>query len=187
MKMKIRPIAAAVLMSALAASGCHHTTKAAAGVKPVADAATAPVAPVKPSDEQVRTGLPDVKATATLATVFFDLDQSTLTDAAKQDLDRDAQVLRDNADVSVQIEGHCDERGSTQYNLALGEKRAQSVKDYLVRLGITSDRLETVSYGEERPSDRGHDESAWSKNRRSELTVTAGAGKVSSSGITLHD
>ena len=81
----------------------------------------------------------------------------------------------------VRLEGHADERGSTQYNLALGERRANAVKTYLSTLGVSVGRMELVSYGEEKGADAGHDDAAWSKNRRVELSVTAGSERVSSS------
>mgnify|MGYP003329960307 CR=1 FL=1 len=104
-------------------------------------------------------------------TVYFAFDSDVLSMDAQNKLGALADHLRSNS-ASLQIEGHCDERGSTQYNLALGERRAQSVKQYLVQLGIDSSRITTISYGEEKPSIEGHDESAWSQNRRSEFTVS---------------
>jgi len=90
----------------------------------------------------------------------------------------DADILKENAallmkhlNVKIQIEGHCDERGTNEYNLALGERRANSTKKYLISLGISSDRISTISYGEERPLDSGHNEEAWSKNRRAHFVV----------------
>ncbi len=82
-----------------------------------------------------------------------------------------AQALRQNSEAPVVIEGHCDERGTVEYNLALGDKRAKAVKDYLVWLGIDSSRLATVSYGKERPADLGHHEAAWAQNRRAEFVI----------------
>ena len=84
-----------------------------------------------------------------------------------------ADFLKSNTKVDIQVEGHCDERGGRQYNLALGERRAKAVRDYLVALGVESKRISTISYGNERPISEGHDESAWSKNRRANFVVTA--------------
>ena len=132
--------------------------------------------------EEVRTGLPDPSAdSVTLGTIYFELDASTLTEDAKATLAKNADTLVGNVSVTIRVEGHADERGSTQYNLALGQKRANAVKNYLNSLGVATSRMEVVSYGEEKPSATGHDESAWSKNRRVELAVTAGADRVSSS------
>jgi len=88
-------------------------------------------------------------------------------------LDANAKLLRDNAGAGITIEGHCDERGTAEYNLALGEKRALAAKTYLVSLGVPADRVRTVSYGKEFPFDPGHDEGAWSKNRRAHFVVTS--------------
>ena len=84
-------------------------------------------------------------------------------------LKRNAEIIKQMPNSVIQIEGHCDERGTQQYNLALGERRALAVRDYLIRLGISGDRLVTISYGEEDPADPGHSESAWAKNRRAEF------------------
>lgn len=108
-----------------------------------------------------------------LSTIFFALDSSTLDSSSKATLASNAAFLKANEAVAIQIEGHCDERGGIQYNLALGERRAKTVKDYFVASGIASSRLTTVSYGKERPLEVGHDESAWSKNRRANFVVTA--------------
>jgi peptidoglycan-associated lipoprotein len=101
--------------------------------------------------------------------VYFDFDKTTLSTDAQSTLARNAEWLRANPQVRVQVEGNADERGTEEYNLALGERRAESVKGYLTSLGIESNRLNTLSYGEERPADPGHSESAWSKNRRAEF------------------
>lgn len=105
-----------------------------------------------------------------LVTIYFALDSSALDDAARATLDRNAKLLRENSAWTVTIAGHCDERGTVEYNQALGERRANSVKDYLVAAGVPESRLRTVSYGKEMPAVDGHDESAWSRNRRAEFT-----------------
>ena len=107
--------------------------------------------------------------------VFFEYDDSEIRGAARTALDEKARVLRDNPDIRLRIEGHADERGSTEYNLALGSRRASSVVSYLAGFGIAGVRLETVSFGEERPLTGGRDETAWSQNRRAEFAITAGA------------
>jgi peptidoglycan-associated lipoprotein len=101
-----------------------------------------------------------------LQPAFFDYDSDALRDDARAALDRDAKLLRDNATLKIVIEGHCDERGTAEYNQALGERRAQAARDYLVQAGIDSGRMRIISYGKERPFVDGHDESAWSQNRR---------------------
>lgn len=106
--------------------------------------------------------------------VFFEYDRSELTTESRAALDRKVPVLRGNSDVVVTIEGHADERGSVEYNLALGLRRAAAVRDYLTGFGIPIGRLEIQSFGEEKPLDSGSDESAWSRNRRAEFRITAG-------------
>lgn len=104
-----------------------------------------------------------------LEDAFFDFDDFSLRADAKSALEKDGKYLEKNSDAKVVIEGHCDERGSVEYNLALGEKRARAAKDYLVSYGIPTTRLTTISYGKERPFDTGHDESSWAKNRRAHV------------------
>jgi peptidoglycan-associated lipoprotein len=103
--------------------------------------------------------------------VLFEFDQYILSDTAKQILDKKAKWLKDFPSTKVQVEGHCDERGSAEYNLALGQKRADAVMQYLVSLGININRLSTISYGKEKPLDPGHTEEAWVKNRRAQLVL----------------
>ncbi len=103
--------------------------------------------------------------------VFFDYDSSELDSDAKELLQDQVAWLKQYSDVSVIIEGHCDERGTREYNLALGEKRAQSVKNYIINLGISADRVSTISYGKERPAVVGSNDGAWAQNRRSVTIV----------------
>ena len=103
--------------------------------------------------------------------VFFDYDSSELDSDAQELLQDQVAWLKQYSDVSVIVEGHCDERGTREYNLALGEKRAQSVKNYLINLGISSDRVSTISYGKERPAVVGSNDGAWAQNRRSVTIV----------------
>jgi len=107
-----------------------------------------------------------------LADVRFDLDSAALTDDARAILERHALWLQGRRDARVTIEGHCDERGTVEYNLALGEQRARAVRDYLVSLGVSGDRLRSVSFGKERPLDPAATEEAYSKNRRAHFVVT---------------
>lgn len=101
-----------------------------------------------------------------LTTVFFEYDSSRLSDTAKQSLKGNAEWVRNNPKATLQIEGHTDSRGSTEYNLSLGERRAKSVRQYMESLGIESKRLAIISYGEEKPLVQGDNEAAWGKNRR---------------------
>jgi peptidoglycan-associated lipoprotein len=103
--------------------------------------------------------------------IYFEFDKSTLDSMAQDVLSKKADWMRANPDVVISIEGHCDERGTNEYNLALGEKRGESAKAFLVDLGIEAYRISTVSYGEERPADTGHDEEAWAKNRRAHFII----------------
>lgn len=103
---------------------------------------------------------------------YFNYDEATLDGAAQDALQSSATWLKgEGAAYNLLIEGHCDERGTEQYNLALGDRRANTAKDYLVTLGINAGRIRTVSYGEERPADEGHDDAAWAKNRRAHLVL----------------
>ena len=109
----------------------------------------------------------------TLSTVYFDFNSSSLSSSTRDALESNANFLKENPSVEVQIEGHADERGGVQYNLALGERRAQAVKQYLVSMGVSSSRITTISFGKERPIAFGHTESAWSQNRRANFVITA--------------
>lgn len=106
--------------------------------------------------------------------IHFDYDQSNLKDDARAALDAMVPILNANSDVTIRIAGHADERGSDEYNLALGQRRAATAKKYLTDHGVADARITTISYGEERPVAQGHDESAWSQNRRDEFEITAG-------------
>jgi peptidoglycan-associated lipoprotein len=113
-------------------------------------------------------------AAAGLRDVFFGYDSWTISDDQRQSLNRDADWMRSNPGAMVKVEGHCDERGTSAYNLVLGEKRAKAVRNYLVELGISANRLSVVSYGKERPSCMEHAESCYQQNRRGHLVVKTG-------------
>jgi peptidoglycan-associated lipoprotein len=115
----------------------------------------------------------EVRATLA-AMIHFDLDKANIRSDDMGVLDQKVAVLQANPDLRIRIAGHCDERGSDEYNLALGNRRAQAAKQYLVSHGIDASRIETQSWGEERPLVDGHDESAWSQNRRDEFEVISG-------------
>ena len=112
----------------------------------------------------------DIQVTA--LGVGLDYDESTLTDDTRQKLSRNADLLKSQPQFSVTLEGHADSRGTNEYNLALGERRSNAVKDYLVSLGVSADRLRTISYGEERPVCTDEVESCWSQNRRVHMIIT---------------
>jgi len=107
--------------------------------------------------------------------VYFDLDRYNLKPSAQATLERQAAWLKTYSNVTITVEGHCDERGTREYNLALGSRRANAVKDYLVSLGIAPNRITTISYGKERPAVLGSTEDAWAQNRRGVTVVTGGA------------
>ena len=117
------------------------------------------------------TQTPSDKLIAVGDRVLFDYDSSELTSEAKLTLDKQSRFLRVNSDLTFTIEGHCDERGTREYNLALGEKRATAVRDYLVIEGISPDRIRVISYGKEKPAVIGSNDMAWSKNRRAVTTI----------------
>ena len=106
-----------------------------------------------------------------LKDIRFDYDKYDIRREDEEILRQNAAFLKKSPEMKIQIEGHCDERGTSEYNLALGERRANSAKRYLVSLGIASDRISTISYGKERPLDPGHNEEAWAKNRRAHIVV----------------
>ena len=117
---------------------------------------------------------PVTPATSPLKDIFFEFDRADLRSDARDTLRANADWLKTNPSARIEIEGHCDERGTNEYNLALGAKRAQSAKDYLVSLGIAGDRLSTISYGEEIPVCREHEESCWRQNRRARFVIIPG-------------
>jgi peptidoglycan-associated lipoprotein len=112
------------------------------------------------------------------ARVYFDFDESDIEPAAEQVLRQKAEILRASPQVRLRIEGHADERGSTEYNLALGNRRAEAVLDFLTDFGLSENRFETVSFGEGRPVATGSNEQAWSQNRRGEFVITAGGNAI---------
>lgn len=140
--------------------------------QPVAEPTIVPPEPVR--DDAIRSAsLDDLNRNSPLKPVYFGYDSSDLDGPGQAALDEDAAVMKRFPTWTVTIEGHCDERGTAEYNLALGERRAVSARAYLVSLGISADRLRTVSYGKEFPFDPGHDEPAFARNRRAHFVVTA--------------
>jgi len=112
-----------------------------------------------------------VAAVEPYETIYFDLDSYVLRQDAREALNKNAQWMMKKSTGTVRLEGNCDERGSDEYNLALGEKRAKAAKSYLVTLGVPAERLITISYGKEKPADSGHNEAAWAKNRRVDFVI----------------
>jgi len=140
--------------------------------QPSPEPTTVPPEPVR-DDAIASASLDDLNRNSPLKPVFFSLDSSEIDPAAKAVLDANAPLLKRYPSWIVTIEGHCDERGTAEYNLALGERRAIAARAYLVSLGISADRLRIVSYGKEFPFDPGHEDNAWTKNRRAHFVITA--------------
>lgn len=176
-------------------AGCHRNPKPAAA--PVASVAETPqpaptpvpVTPVPPpstdfappparTSEVLSSDIAElnrvVRDRGWIVDAFFDFDRYALSASAQDALARSGQWLRDHPEYAISVEGHCDERGTEQYNLALGERRADSARTYLETLGIDASRVTIVSYGEERPFDPGHNEQAWASNRRAHLVLQRG-------------
>jgi peptidoglycan-associated lipoprotein len=151
------------LFLGLVFSGCCCPKKRAA--EPPAETVAAPPE-VK---EEVPPPAPE--PAVSLDPIYFDFDKSNITSDAKAILDKNAEWISKNPTAKIRIEGNCDERGTNEYNMALGERRANTAKQYLLNLGVSADRLTMVSYGEEKPMDPGHDEAAWTKNRRDDFKV----------------
>jgi peptidoglycan-associated lipoprotein len=141
--------------------------------RPTADTTPIPKEPAISEDPIAAADLDTINKNSPFQPVFYALDSYEVDAAAQQALNNNAALLKKYPNWVITIEGHCDERGTAEYNLALAEKRALSSKTYLVSLGIPADRLRTVSYGKEFPFDPGHDENAWSKNRRAHFVVTS--------------
>jgi peptidoglycan-associated lipoprotein len=140
--------------------------------EPVREPPSIPPEPVR-EDAISSASLDDLNKNSPLKPVYFELDSSDLSAANQKTLDENAALLKRYTSWAVTVEGHCDERGTAEYNLALGERRAIAARAYLVSLGIAADRLRTVSYGKEFPFDPGHDEAAFAKNRRAHFVITA--------------
>ena len=139
--------------------------------RPVAEPVIVPPMPVE--DTIGSKSLDDLNRDSPLRPLFFELDSSEVSPEGQQVLQANAAVLKKYPGMQITIEGHCDERGTPEYNLSLGERRALAAKNYLVSLGIPADKVKTVSYGKEFPFDAGHDDSAWKKNRRAHFVITA--------------
>jgi len=148
-----------VLMASLILTACATTKKVETGSQMQGDVYTG-----TDTVEYLASGVPD--------RVFFATNESVLTTASRDTLRKQATWLRANSEITVVLEGHADERGTREYNLALGERRANAAKDYLMTYGVSANRISVISYGKERPVDSGSNPLSWSKNRRS-VTVKA--------------
>jgi peptidoglycan-associated lipoprotein len=185
-------IIAAVLIG-LVTAGCGRRQPPPATAPTPPPAAAAPPAPTAPppppppvrveealpvpesvaEDAIANRSLDDLNRDSPFKPVFFGLDSAELDDAGRAVATANAQLLRQYPTWVITVEGHCDERGTAEYNLALGERRAVAVRTYLLSLGVAPDRIRTVSYGKEFPFDPGHDEAAWAKNRRAHFVITS--------------
>jgi peptidoglycan-associated lipoprotein len=169
---KVPPVARPVPPpTAAPAPAPTSTAKPPAPPEPVVDRPVAPP-PAMKEDKVVERTLDEINKNSPLKPVFFDYDSSEVGAEAQKTLDANAEVLKKNPNWMITIEGHCDERGTAEYNLALGERRAVASRTYLVSLGIGADRIRTVSYGKEFSFDAGHTEEAWARNRRDHFVVT---------------
>lgn len=130
--------------------------------------------PSEPAKPPAPTETPVQQIAQNFTRVNFDYDSAALTVSAKQALDENIRLLREHPDVRIKVQGHCDERGTTEYNLSLGDRRASAVRKYLIAAGIAPSRVETISYGEEKPLIPGTGEDVWAQNRRAEFQVTSG-------------
>lgn len=174
----------ALSMAALTATGCANKEVVkteepvkAATVAPEPPKAEPPQAVEQPKVEEPKVEPPKVEApkapeaAMTFESVYFDFDKSELRQDARDVLSKNAEALKAKSDVKIKIEGNCDERGSAEYNLALGERRAKSAMQYLITLGIPAERLSVISYGKEKAQADAKDESVWSKDRRDDFVI----------------
>ncbi len=153
------------LVLMMACEGCKK--KVETDVRP--EPAPAPVEAPPPAKE---VPAPVAEMAKNFSRVFFDFDSASLTAEGKSSLDANAAIMNQYPDIKLEVQGHADERGTTEYNIALGQKRADSVVRYLLASGVSSSRVKSVSYGEERPLDGQSTERAWSQNRRAEFVIT---------------
>jgi peptidoglycan-associated lipoprotein len=177
------------LSAVLTVVGCAKKPPAAAPMPPPPPPPAAPAPPPPPppppapapapaprplTEEELfaRKSVAELNAEKPLDDVFFDLDESSLKDSAKPALQKDADWLKKYGSVAITVEGHCDSRGSSEYNLGLGSRRATAVKDYLVSLGVSTSRVQAVSKGKEQPFCNEQNESCWSQNRRGHFIIT---------------
>lgn len=162
----------AVALTLALTSGCSSRKKVEGGAEPPPPPPTQTEAPpVEEPPPPATTPPTDENAQANLQDAYFDYDDAGLRDDAKSALESNAKYMEGHTRVNVVIEGHCDERGSVEYNLALGEKRARAAKEYLTTYGVNAGRVTTISYGKERPFDPGHNEEAWARNRRAHFVA----------------
>ena len=158
-------VALIALIGLVSVSGCSSTSKGKKGSGDGSGLSESDLAAQR--DSRYGSGnIPLAEGEGMFRDIHFDYDSSSISDQGRQDAEYNVQVLQANPKVKIQLEGHCDERGTAEYNLALGDKRAHAVKQVMLSLGVDPSRLSTISYGEEVPLDPGHSESSYAKNRR---------------------
>ncbi|HZA34398.1 MAG TPA: OmpA family protein [Vicinamibacterales bacterium] len=186
---RLFPIAALALVISIGAAGCAKKAPAAAPPPPPPPPAATPAPPPPPppptpppppppkplTEEEVFAGksVDQLNAEKPLGDVFFDLDSASVSEEGRGALQKNADWLKRWSSVALTVEGHCDNRGTPEYNLALGERRANAVREYLVSLGLSGPRVQAISKGEEQPFCRDETESCWSQNRRGHFIITA--------------
>ena len=190
MKSSVRVLAAVALVSIMSVSACAKKKPVPPPPAPAPAPAAPPTTPTPPpppppaptpppdrvpTEDEIfaRKSLGDLNNEKPLGDAFFDLDLAQIRDDAKPALQKDADWMKRWASTKVMVEGHCDSRGTSEYNLALGERRAKAVQDYLVSLGVGADRLQTLSKGKEQPFCADENEGCWQQNRRGHFIITA--------------
>ncbi|MDA8163716.1 MAG: peptidoglycan-associated lipoprotein Pal [Desulfobacteraceae bacterium] len=181
MKKVLRLVTVASLTTSMAlfAAGCAKKQVQTGEGMETKPAVQAPAPATAPGEESLSSApqpasnaaISEGRTSAPMLPVYFDFDQSNIKADQESRMEKDASFLKDNPETRIQIQGNCDERGTNEYNMALGERRATSAKKYLMNLGIAENRLSTISFGEEKPLAMGHDESAWSQNRRDDFVI----------------
>lgn len=190
MRHMTKTIAIGVLLAAVTGAACAKKQAATIPQPPPTITDAGPVTPTPPPPQRVEDVAPvtqprlpdegivnrsldDLNRESPLKPVFFPLDSADLDEMGRATATANASILKQYTSWAITVEGHCDERGTAEYNLALGERRALAVKTYLLSLGVSPDRIRTVSYGKEFPFDPGHTETAWSLNRRGHFVITS--------------
>jgi len=181
-----KPALLVALVTLTTVAACHHAPPAPEPAKPMAPAAP-PLAPPPPAPREVvqtddyanlkAKSAEEIDRMGLFGDVHFEFDRADIREGDRAILSKNADVLKKFDFLKITVEGHCDERGTTEYNLALGERRAKASYDYLVSLGVQADRLKTLSYGKEVPVCQEHGEDCWSRNRRDRFTVTGKTAK----------
>jgi peptidoglycan-associated lipoprotein len=176
MNLKRSTLASIVGMGLIALFGCAKKPKPTPQPEPTPPKMEEPAAPKveapKVDEEALRRQRIQARIAEVFKPIYFAYDQSTISAEGQSTLQEIGKLMKEVPEITARIEGHADERGTNDYNLALGERRAKAVNDYLASYGIQGSRLSTISYGEEKPAAEGHDEASWVKNRRVEFTTT---------------